>query len=57
MNKNIAQLKSFTAYCEKYPSMRFWQALLSWSGYPYIVISPLPPTDIDPRLKDTFFIE
>lgn len=45
-------------YIKQHPEQRFWQALLSWSGYPFIVISSVPPSEIeDPRLEDTFFIK
>lgn len=35
MNKNIALLTSFTAYCKENPSQRFWQALFNWASIVY----------------------
>lgn len=31
-SKNGALLRSFTSYCLENPELRFWQALLGWSG-------------------------
>jgi hypothetical protein len=36
-SNNSDTLKSFTHFCEKHPSMRFWQALLSWSNAEFIL--------------------
>lgn len=30
--KSKKLLNSFTKYCEKYPDLRFWQALVNWCG-------------------------
>ena len=30
--KSKKLLTSFTKYCEKYPDLRFWQALVNWCG-------------------------
>jgi hypothetical protein len=35
-NNNEAMLKSFNEYCKKYPNLRFWQALISWSRFNFI---------------------
>ena len=35
--RNSAVLEDFVAYCRAHPQLRFWQALLSWSGLPFIV--------------------
>ena len=35
--RNSKTLDSFVAYCESNPQLRFWQALLNWSGLPFIV--------------------
>lgn len=35
MNKNKEKLESFTAFCEKNPELRFWQALLAWTKENY----------------------
>lgn len=41
-------LDDFSAYCYKYPDLRFWQALLSWSkGKERITLDG----------KDTFYFE
>jgi hypothetical protein len=52
MNKT---LKSFVDYCEKNKSLRFWQALASWSGYNFIYGSYAESRD--EALDDTFYIE
>ena len=50
INKNKTLLKSFTAYCNKNPDQRFWQALRNWSEYVAIhgVIA-------DDKAEDTFY--
>lgn len=35
--RNSEVLDSFVKYCEANPDLRFWQALLNWSGLSYIV--------------------
>jgi hypothetical protein len=40
--RNSEVLKAFVAYCEANPSQRFWQALLNFSGLPFILISNCP---------------
>jgi hypothetical protein len=58
--RNSKALKSFVKYCEGHPSERFWQALLNWSGLPYIAWTNLPPSDWkDDGFKagDTFYWE
>lgn len=50
--------ESLLRYVQQNPEQRFWQALLNWSGFPYIAISQVPPVDIgDKRLRDTFYIK
>ena len=50
--------ESLLEYIKENPEQRFWQALLSWSGFPYIVISQVPPYEIgDQRLEDTFYLK
>ena len=34
--KSEEVLKDFTAYCQRYPTLRFWQALRSWSRFNFI---------------------
>ena len=34
--RNSKLLRSFMKYAEKHPQERFWQALLNWSGLPYV---------------------
>ena len=58
--RNSKVLKSFVRYCEKNPTMRFWQALLNWSGLPFIAWTNKPPSDFkDKRFKagDTYYWE
>jgi hypothetical protein len=55
ISKNIKLRESFNQYCILHPEQRFWQALRSWSGSPYILKSRyLPP---DPHIQDTFYFE
>lgn len=49
--------ESLLKYIEKYPQLRFWQALLSWSGYPFICISKKPPCEISSELEDTYYLK
>jgi CRISPR/Cas system CMR-associated protein Cmr5 small subunit len=37
-SKNKKVLDSFVKYCKKYPTLRFWQALRSWSGSAFIYV-------------------
>jgi hypothetical protein len=32
-DKNSELLKDFTAFCYLQPNLRFWQAVIAWSGY------------------------
>ena len=41
--RNSKTLASFVAYCNAHPQLRFWQALVSWSGLPFIATSSHPP--------------
>lgn len=36
---NAQVLASFVDYCQRNPELRFWQALLNWSGQRYIFVS------------------
>jgi len=58
-NKNEKLLKSFTLYCKKNPSERFWQALRNWSAVEivYAVKKPTALPDIAAMLVDTFYWE
>ena len=44
--RNSKVLADFVAYCNAHPQLRFWQALLNWSGLPFIVTSSHPPCDV-----------
>lgn len=57
INKNEKLLKEFSAYCAKYPELRFWQALRNWAGVGYVYFSNDTPGNSAPRLVDTFFFE
>jgi len=58
MNKT---LKSFVDYCEKYPNLRFWQALADWAGVNYILIAKNSSwyncDDQKFNLTDTYYFE
>ena len=51
--KSKKQLNSFVRYCESHPKMRFWQALLNWSGAGFILYVPRDKT-ID-NYVDTYY--
>lgn len=58
--KSSAVLADFIAYCQAHPELRFWQALLSWSGRNFIYLSDKNAYDLtNPReeLHDTFYWE
>lgn len=38
-NKNANTLKSFVAFCEANPSLRFWQALRAWCGKSFVLVA------------------
>lgn len=57
MNKAEQKAQSLLKYIQENPSLRFWQALLNWSGLPFICISPKPPTEISNKLQDTYYLE
>lgn len=41
-SKNSKLVKSFVRFAEKNPEMRFWQALLNWSGFSIIAVKNKP---------------
>jgi hypothetical protein len=41
MSRNNEVLEDFVAYCKANPDLRFWQALLAWSGLCLISASSL----------------
>ena len=51
--RNSKVLRSFVKYCEKHPDQRFYQALLNWSGLPWIVASSAPADRINAKLLKT----
>jgi hypothetical protein len=58
--KSSKQLDSFFIYCIEHPNLRFWQALLAWSGYSFIYGSVEPDLGNLPdvnSLEDTFYKE
>ena len=55
--RNSKVLRSFVKYCEKHPTYRFWQALRSWSGLPYILWTDSYHISKDTRYGDTFYWE
>lgn len=56
MSKNQKQLDSFVKYCKENPSLRFWQALSSWSGFG-IYASNVEPISAPKEFLDTFYWE
>ena len=54
--RNSKLVKSFVKYCEKNPEMRFWQALLNWSGLPYIAWAKMGEKGLEIG-GDTFYWE
>lgn len=51
--QNSVVLRSFVAYCNMHPKLRFWQALLNWSGVPFILISDTPTLYIQGAVDKT----
>lgn len=52
----IQQAKAFLEYCEKYPDLRFWQALSSFTGN-NIFTSNLSPGELPPGVIDTYYFK
>ena len=51
--KSEKTLNSFVNYCNKYPNLRFWQALVNWSRFNFIMgFDKQPDEGID-----TFYFE
>lgn len=57
MKTSVEMAQELLDYLKAHPEQRFWQALLNYTGLPYIAISPKPPKDISPELEDTFYLE
>lgn len=51
---SIELAKDFLRFCEANPTMRFWQALRSWSGYHFIFVSNQFVHD-EYQLQDTYY--
>lgn len=56
-NKNEATLKDFTAYCEKNPHLRFWQALKAWAGVESVRIAYWEDGGKFEGFIDTYYFE
>jgi len=59
MNKNEATLKSFVEFCQANPQLRFWQALRSWCGKPFVLVAQdrnLMNGEVE-GVEDTFYWE
>ena len=46
----VVLAREFLAFCEAHPELRFWQALLAWSGQGFIWAGP-----DDASRDDTFY--
>jgi hypothetical protein len=58
MKNNTQEItEAFLEYVKANPSERFWQALLNFTGLPYIAISPRPPGEISHELEDTYYLD
>lgn len=60
MNKNKDLLNSFVEYCYKNPELRFWQALVGWSGFSKIIAETYNWTEKggeEIKQQDTFYWE
>lgn len=58
-NKNAETLKSFVAFCEANPSLRFWQALRAWCGASFVCVADdrnLMSEEFE-GVRDTFYWE
>ena len=60
--RNSEVLTDFIAYCLLHPDERFWQALLNWSGFNFIYVSPKSEDTKYGRTpekvyRDTFYFE
>lgn len=38
-HRNLEQLRDFVKYCNAHTELRFWQALLSWTGVNFILVA------------------
>jgi hypothetical protein len=47
VSRNSEVLEHFVQYCQSHPQLRFWQALLNWSGLPFIAAVSHPVNDIE----------
>jgi len=54
-SKNKLLLDDFVGYCGSHPELRFWQALLAWSGYTAILGEYVQ--DGQSELEDTFHLD
>lgn len=53
-------LLDFVDYCNQNPNLRFWQALLNWSGQKFILFSTIAPKGSvykEGVLVDTYYFE
>ena len=55
--KSLKWILGLLKYIIAHPQERGWQALLNFTGLPYIAISPRPPGDISKELEDTYYLE
>jgi hypothetical protein len=52
-NKNEETLDDFEEYCYGHPELRFWQALRSWAGVNFVLVSDECP--VFNHTHDTFY--
>lgn len=53
--RSAPELASLTEFCEKYPDLRFWQALSLWVNEAYDLRSPISLVHLDE--EDPFYWE
>lgn len=53
-SKAYTKALDFAEYCRQNPQLRFWQALLNWSGKSFILTAD---SSDGKNLRDTYYLE